>query len=84
MIRGNANPSSFARYKMEWAPGDGPDEGQYRGIREIYAPVGNEGILALWDTFGYTPGLYSLRLTVVQSDNANFYDPRCVIVIELE
>lgn len=84
VIRGNANPSSFARYKMEWAPGDGPDEGQYRGIREIYAPVGNEGILALWDTFGYTPGLYSLRLTVVQSDNANFYDPRCVIVIELE
>ena len=81
-IAGNANSASFSRYKVEWAPGISPDDSQYQLLRELPDRVSNN-VLAIWDARGLTPGSYSLRLTVVKSDNANWFDPRCVIQVEL-
>ncbi len=82
-IRGAAYPAQFARYKLEWAAGVGADDQSYTVIREISSRAQAGTTLAIWETGALPAGRYSLRLKVVKPDG-NWYDPPCVIVVELQ
>ena len=66
------------------APGREPDEGKYMVIRELRSKVSGNGLLGIWEAGGVPPGIYSLRLTVVKNNDADWFEPRCVIEVELQ
>jgi hypothetical protein len=81
-VNGTVNPTDFSRYKVEYVAGSGGSDRGYSIINEVSSRVTN-GVLAVWNTKNLPAGAYTLRLTVVQSDRANWYDPRCEIQVQL-
>jgi membrane peptidoglycan carboxypeptidase len=66
-IQGAARGSNFQLYRLDYGQGLNPDRWQQIGTDHPGAVTA--GQLAVWDTTGLD-GLYSLRLTVVRSDNS--------------
>lgn len=74
-VRGRATCSDFLYYKVEYLPEGGTTWGVLR-IR--YQPVeGSDGVLMEWHTTTVSPGVYLLRLTVV--DKTGNYLPQAII-----
>ncbi len=81
-VQGSASFEPFQRYKIEVAPGDNPRDNDFIWLFESSSPV-MDGVLAEWDARAVTPGVYSLRLTVVKPDG-NWYEPRCLVTFTLQ
>ena len=62
-IEGSANIENFQFYKLEYGVGDEPTA--WHSIGEEYRTPVIEGLLCTWDTTKLPPGVYTLRLTVV-------------------
>lgn len=67
-IRGSATallsgtaPIAFQDYQLEYATSSAPDD--WTTIAIIDDRTVRDGVLAVWDTTGFEPGAYSLRLT---------------------
>jgi MYXO-CTERM domain-containing protein len=73
MVRGHADDTSdpgFQFYKVEWSRGVRPDlqdDSGWSSLSDIHrTPVAaDDGVLDMWDTTVLEPGVYTLRLTVV-------------------
>jgi FtsP/CotA-like multicopper oxidase with cupredoxin domain len=63
-IWGTVDMSNFWYYKVEFAEGADPAEGDWHWVGDGKDRTIN-GYLATWNTFGLSPGVYSLRLVVV-------------------
>jgi membrane peptidoglycan carboxypeptidase len=66
-VRGNATDDDFAYYRLDY----GVD-----GQQDVWVQIGTDGtepgrsiVLGQWDTTGLIDGVYTLRLTMVRSDN---------------
>ena len=80
-IRGTANIENLQYYKIEFAVGANPAEGDWRWIGQGRNAV-KGGVLLTWNTAGLSPGVYSLRLTVV--DVTGNYPPPCQMQLYVE
>ena len=78
-IRGTANIENFQYYKIEFAAGADPSD--WHWIGEGRNPV-DGGVLLTWNTAELSPGVYSLRLTVV--DVTGNYPPPCQVQLYIE
>jgi membrane peptidoglycan carboxypeptidase len=63
IVRGSANSENFQFFRLEFQP-SGSDS--WALIAQTGQPVDN-GTLGVWDTSDLTPGIYTLRLTVVDT-----------------
>ncbi len=63
-VQGVADGSGFAGYIVEYAPGDAPQDAEWRPAAPPSGLPVSGGTLALWPTDQLTPGIYSLRLRV--------------------
>lgn len=80
-IWGTADIDQFQYYKVEYGVGETPPG--WVVIDDLkYEPV-SEGVLVVWNTAGFTPGTYTLRLTVVDI-TGNYPEPRCKVSVTLE
>jgi hypothetical protein len=70
---------NFLFYKVEWGVGESLTE--WHVITLVDQPVVTAGILAEWDTTALTPGIYKLRLTVV--DTTGNYPPWSEISVRI-
>lgn len=80
-IRGTANIENFQYYKCEFAAGANPSDSDWHWIGEGRNPVGG-GVLLTWNTAGLSPGVYSLRLMVI--DITGNYPPPCQVQLYIE
>ena len=79
-ILGTANISNFQYYKVEVGSGDNPTS--WSIFSDIHKSPIAGGLLDIWDPSGYPPGVYKLRLTVV--DNTGNYPPPCEVRVIVE
>lgn len=63
IVRGRANSENFQFFRLEYQP-SGSDS--WVLISQTGQPV-DDGTLGVWDTSALTPGIYTLRLTVVDT-----------------
>jgi hypothetical protein len=75
-VQGTAKIENFQYYKIEFSAGEHPFN--WNWIGEGRNPV-EGGVLLAWNTAGLAPGVYSLRLTVV--DITGNYPPPCQVQI---
>lgn len=80
-VRGTADIENFQYYKIEFAAGANPSDSDWHWIGEGRNPVGGGGLLT-WNTAGLSPGVYSLRLMVV--DITGNYPPPCQVQLYIE
>jgi hypothetical protein len=71
-IRGTAAIERFQFYKIEYGQGENPPS--WNSLGDIRREAVANGPLASWNTAGFPPGLYKLRLTVVDI-TGNFAPP---------
>ena len=64
-IVGTANIANFQYYKIEFGAGDQPPV--WKVLGDLHRRPVSENVLDLLNTAGFTPGVYRLRLTVVDS-----------------
>jgi len=76
-IVGTANIRDFQYYKLEFGPGDSPTSWSFilSGDKKVV-----NGPLGVWDTSALAPGVYTLRLVVVDI-TGNYPEPCTVRVI---
>lgn len=67
VIRGTAAAAHFASYSIQVGEGINPES--WLRVKESTRSVSEDGVLAEWDTSGLN-GLYAIRLTVIDADNA--------------
>ncbi len=79
-VRGVANIANFQYYKIE--VGQGPNPGQWTVVGQLhYAPV-NGGVLETFNSGAYPPGIYTLRLVVV--DQTGNYPEPCRVTVNVQ
>ncbi len=78
-IRGTADIEDLWYYKIEFAVGANPSD--WHWIGEGRNPV-EGGVLLTWNTAGLSPGVYTLRLIVV--DVTGNYPPPCQVQLYIE
>jgi hypothetical protein len=80
-IAGTATQERFQFYKLEYRPADSPADTWFSIGEPVYQPVEN-GPLATWEIGGLAPGVYHLRLVVVDiTGNFGPYDEVTVRVV---
>jgi len=79
-IWGTVDMADFWYYKVEFAVGANPAEGDWHWIGRGEGRTIN-GYLATWNTSGLSPGVYSLRLVVV--DITGNYPPMNICQLEV-
>jgi len=79
-ILGTANISNFQYYKVEVGSGENPTS--WSIFSDIHKSPIAGGLLDIWDPSGYPPGVYKLRLTVV--DNTGNYPLPCEVRVMVE
>jgi membrane peptidoglycan carboxypeptidase len=77
-VRGTANSARFESYQLEFQSPLNP--GSWTVIGSSDTPV-ISGVLGGWDTGVLVPGLYTLRLRVVDADAGDLYSQISVLVI---
>ena len=77
-IRGTAAIERFQFYKIEYGMGEKPSS--WNSIGDIRKQAVADGVLASWNVAGFPPGVYKLRLTVVDM-TGNFAPPHEIRVI---
>jgi hypothetical protein len=78
-VRGTANDANFQYYKIEAGPGANPADNQWTVVGQLhYAPVVN-GQLETFNSGAYPPGMYTLRLVVV--DQTGNFPPPCQVTV---
>jgi len=79
-ILGTANISNFQYYKVEVGTGENPTS--WSIFSDIHKSPIAGGLLDIWDPSAYPPGVYILRLTVV--DNTGNYPLPCDVRVIVE
>ncbi|MDQ7030136.1 MAG: hypothetical protein Q9O62_10345 [Ardenticatenia bacterium] len=79
-VIGTANIENFQFYKVEFAAGDPPDPNAWAVIGDVVRQPVENGTLITWPASAFPPGVYWLRLTVVDV-TGNFPPPCDVRVI---
>ncbi len=77
-VRGTANIAQFQFYKVEYGLGEDPQ--QWHSLSDIHRQAVADGLLDTWNATGFPPGVYKLRLTVVDV-TGNWTTPHEVRVI---
>jgi len=77
-IKGTATMDRFQFYKVEYGLGENPQ--RWHSISEIRRQPVTDGLLDTWNITGFPPGVYILRLTVVDI-TGNFAPPHEIRVI---
>ncbi len=77
-VLGNASSDHFESYRLEYE--FGANSGSWILIGESDTPV-LDGVLGGWDTSSIVPGLYTLRLTVTDSDEGELSSQVTVLVL---
>lgn len=80
-VRGTADIENFRYYKIEFVAGTAPSDSDWHWIGEGRNPV-EGGVLLTWNTAGLSPGVYTLRLTVV--DKTGNYPTPCQVQLYIE
>jgi hypothetical protein len=80
-VRGTANSESFESYQVQYQSPMNP--GSWTTIGSGDTPV-LRGVLAEWDTSVLVPGLYIVRLRVVDSEEGDLFNQISVLVITTE
>jgi len=81
-VRGTANIAAFQYYKVEVGPGPNPKDQEWTVVGQLHdRPVVN-GVLENFNSSAYAPGIYSLRLVVV--DQTGNYPEPCRVTIRIE
>lgn len=79
-ILGTANIPNFQYYKVEVGSGENPTS--WSMFSDIHKSPIAGGLLDIWDPSAYPPGVYKLRLTVV--DNTGNYPLPCEVRVIVE
>ncbi len=79
-ILGTANIPNFQYYKVELGSGENPTS--WSLFSDIHKSSIAGGLLDIWDPSAYPPGVYKLRLTVV--DNTGNYPLPCEVRVIVE
>lgn len=79
-IRGTADHPSFDYYKVE--VGSGTNPGQWTVVGQLHQSPVNDGVLETFNAAAYAPGVYTLRLVVVDM-TGNFPEP-CPVTITVQ
>ena len=79
-ILGTANIPNFQYYKVEVGSGENPTS--WSIFSDIHKSRIAGGLLDIWDPSAYPPGVYKLRLIVV--DNTGNYPPPCEVRVIVE
>ncbi len=79
-ILGRANIPNFQYYKVEVGSGENPTS--WSIFSDIHKSPIAGGLLDIWDPSAYPPGVYKLRLTVV--DNTGNYPLPCEVRVIVE
>ena len=77
-ILGTANIAQFQFYKVEYGLSEEPAE--WHSVSDIHRRPVADGLLDTWNTSGFPPGVYKLRLTVVDV-TGNFGEPHEIRVV---
>lgn len=77
-IRGNARDNNLDYFRLDIGQGNAPDT--WRQIGTLHQEGGGSIVLETWDTTTVPDGLYTIRLTLVRSDNTSEPAFRQVIV----
>ena len=78
-VRGTANIPNFQYYKIEVGPGTNPKGHEWIVVGQLcYSPVVG-GVLGTFNSSAYPPGVYTLRLVVV--DQTGNYPTPCRVTI---
>lgn len=81
-IRGTANIPNFQYFKIEVGPGANPQDHEWTVVGQLrHTPVDN-GLLETFNSAAYPPGIYTLRLVVVDQ-TGNYPDP-CRVTITIQ
>jgi len=81
-VRGTANIAGFQYYKVEIGPGRTPRDQEWTVVGQLrHAPV-TGGVLETLNSGAYPPGIYTVRLVVVDQ-TGNFPDP-CQVTISIQ
>ncbi|MBI5961529.1 MAG: hypothetical protein HY866_22505, partial [Chloroflexi bacterium] len=81
-IRGNASDPNFASYRLDYGAGTQPDV--WLQLGETSTESGRDIVIGTWDTTGLSDGaVYTLRLTMVRTDNSLETAPVSVTVDNL-
>jgi hypothetical protein len=81
-VRGSASISDFHYFKIEVAPGPNPVDGQWTVVGELHYIAVEGGVLETFNSGAYPPGIYTLRLVVVDR-TGNFPDP-CRVTVTVQ
>jgi len=74
-IVGTASIANFSFFKVEYGAGEKPTE--WHSISPPHHNAVVNGTLDVWNTAGFPPGVYILRLTVV--DRTSNFPPPCSV-----
>ena len=78
-VSGSAYTEGFDYYKLEFGVGPNPRDEDYSFISFGDAPV-HDGMLGTWNVSGLPPGMYTLRLKVVDY-TGNWVNPPCKVQV---
>jgi hypothetical protein len=81
-VHGTANVENLQYFKIEVGPGSSPRDYEWTVVGELHtSPVaGPGGLLGTFNSSAYAPGIYTLRLVVVDQ-TGNYPEPCRVTVI---
>lgn len=81
-LAGTANVADFQYYKIEVGPGPNPSDNQWGVVGQLhYTPV-DTGVLETFNSDLYPPGVYTLRLVVV--DRTGNYPEPCRVTVTVQ
>ena len=81
-IRGTANIADFQYYKVEVGAGASPGDQAWTVVGVLHDTPLDSGVLETFNSDAYPPGLYTLRLVVV-NETGNFPEP-CRVTVTVE
>jgi hypothetical protein len=79
-VRGTANHLNFDYYKVEVGPGANPQE--WTVVGQLHRAPVSGGLLETFNSAAYPPGVYTLRLVIVDN-TGNFPEP-CQVTISVQ
>lgn len=81
-VRGTANVANIQYYKVEVGPGVNPKDHEWTVVGQLHYNVVEGGVLETFNSAAYPPGVYTLRLVVV--DQTGNYPEPCRVTITVQ